>query len=152
MSLVWTLDPGAAAGRYEAAGGGAQPVTLTFTAAEIAARVDGGSQSSSIEWVSFPVDTPLLSLLVRANTLDNNWIANGLAGFTPGASSAAVWAGGEFWSLPTSPTGNVYLLDFGSALTGDLFMLAPAGAAVYAVFTGDVTPPSTGAITLQVAT
>lgn len=40
MSLVWTLDPGAAAGRYEAAGGGSQAVNVAqavFTSADILA-------------------------------------------------------------------------------------------------------------------
>ena len=129
-----------------ATGGGSQPVTVTYSAAEVAARFDVGDGAAFMAWDAITEDNVVVAVFATDNTLDNSNALDQLYAFTPGATSDDVYNGGEVLAQGVGASAGTYRDSFTLAaiVTGKL----TAGNVAYVGITGSGGAPTTGSITL----
>lgn len=142
-------------------GGGSLPVTLTLTAAEIAARWSVSVGGAYVAWPAITTDTRVLSFAARENTLDEaGQPGQYLYAYLADADSDAVDAGsGAFIEAVSATVPSTYhsldtlppLVVDGSLAAGAIVGQLLDGSAAYVLMNGDAAP-TTGEITLELFT
>lgn len=143
--------------RLRARGGGggssSNPLQVTFSAADIAARWDDGASGAAMEITSIQPGETKNAVFDIENTLDNNVGTSTAYAYLPGADTADVAASGEqaadFMDSSTFPKGT-YAWELNN-IPKDHYLLLP-GSAFYVFLQSFSGAPTSGSLTVGILT
>lgn len=135
-------------------GGGASSFpTVTFTAAQVAARWSVGDALAAMELTDVADPDLVFLSVILANDLDQNVDASsgGLYAYTPAAASTDVYNSGEAAAsgAPKVLSPGTYVSAFTTTINGTTPGVMQAGSALYMILAGDAAP-TTGSVTIGV--